>query len=213
MRIVSLLPSATEIVFALGRGDDLVGVTFECDYPPQARTRRVVSTSALPDGLSPAEIDVVVSARRAAGEDLYHLDERALADLRPDVILTQDLCSVCAVDLDRIEDALTFLGCDAEVVTLDPRSLEEVIASIGTVGGVIGAKRRASAVIGDLDHRLDRVVRLLEGVTTRPYSRSSGPIRRSPQVIGFPMSFLPPAAIRCLLDRVATRLGSVGMRS
>ena len=92
VRVVSLLPSATEIVFALGRGDDLVGVTFECDHPAEARERRVVSTSSLPDGLTPAEIDAVVSDRVAAGEDLYHLDEQALADLDADVILTQDLC-------------------------------------------------------------------------------------------------------------------------
>ncbi len=113
MRIVSLLPSATEIVFALDRGDDLVGVTFECDHPPEARSRRIVSTSTLPEGLSPAEIDAVVSARVAAGEDLYRLDQGALAELDADVVLTQDLCAVCAVDLDRVDDALTYLGCTA----------------------------------------------------------------------------------------------------
>ena len=135
---MSLLPSATEIVFALGRGDDLVGVTFECDHPPEARDRRVVSTSSLPEGLTPAEIDAVVSDRVAAGEDLYHLDEQALADLDADVILTQDLCAVCAVDLDRVDDALAYLGCSARVVTLDPSSLDDVIDSIGVVGDVLG---------------------------------------------------------------------------
>lgn len=167
MRIVSLLPSATEIVFALDRGDDLVGVTFECDHPPEARSRRVVSTSALPEGLSPAEIDAVVSSRRAAGEDLYHLDERALADLDADVILTQDLCSVCAVDLDRIEDALDYLGCEAEVVTLDPATLDDVIESIGTVGAAIGAGARATDVMGRLRRRLDALAARLDGVTRR----------------------------------------------
>ena len=96
---MSLLPSATEIVFALGCGDDLVGVTFECDHPPEARTRRVVSTSALPEGLTAAQIDAVVTERIAAGEDLYRLDRDALADLDADLVLTQDLCAVCAVDL------------------------------------------------------------------------------------------------------------------
>jgi iron complex transport system substrate-binding protein len=155
VRVVSLLPSATEIVFALGRGDDLVGVTFECDHPPEARTRRVVSTSALPEGLTPAEIDREVSARVAAGEDLYHLDEQALAELDADVVLTQDLCAVCAVDLDRVDDALAYLGCTAEVVTLDPHRLDDVIATFATVGKVLGATERAAELVDAQHARID----------------------------------------------------------
>ena len=122
VRIVSLLPSATEILFDLGAGDDVVGVTFECDHPAEARSRRIVSTSALPEGLPPAEIDAAVSARLAAGEDLYHLDGGALADLDADLVVTQDLCAVCAVDVSVVDDALAYLGCRAEVLTLDPVS-------------------------------------------------------------------------------------------
>jgi iron complex transport system substrate-binding protein len=96
MRIVSLLPSTTEILFAVGAGDNVVGVTFECDFPPEARSRPIVSTSTLPEGLSPAQIDTVVKERVAAGEDLYRLDAGALRDLDPDVVVTQDLCAVCA---------------------------------------------------------------------------------------------------------------------
>jgi iron complex transport system substrate-binding protein len=155
VRVVSLLPSATEIVFALGRGDDLVGVTFECDHPVEARDRRVVSTSSLPEGLTPAEIDAVVSDRVAAGEDLYHLDEQALADLDADVILTQDLCAVCAVDLDRVDDALAYLGCSARVVTLDPSSLDDVIDSIRVVGDVLGVAEDAARLVGSLRRRLE----------------------------------------------------------
>ncbi len=106
MRIVSLLPSATEILFALGAGDHVVGVTFECDHPPEARSRRIVSTSALPEGLTPREIDDLVAARMAAGEDLYKLDASALSDLDADLVVTQDLCAVCAVDVSVVDDAL-----------------------------------------------------------------------------------------------------------
>ena len=167
MRVVSLLPSATEIVFALGRGDDLVGVTFECDHPAEARERRVVSTSSLPDGLTPAEIDAVVSDRMAAGEDLYHLDEQALADLDADVILTQDLCAVCAVDLDRVDDALAYLGCSAQVVTLDPSSLEDVIDSIGAVGDVLGAAGDAARLVASLHRRLESLTTALRDARPR----------------------------------------------
>lgn len=168
MRVVSLLPSATEIVFALGRGDDLVGVTFECDHPPEARERRVVSTSALPDGLTPAEIDAVVTERIAAGEDLYRLDAGALSEIDPDVILTQDLCAVCAVDVDRVDDALDYLGCSAQVVTLDPVSLDEVIASVDTVGKVLGAAGEATRLTAELRGRLDDLGAAVDEADRRP---------------------------------------------
>ena len=96
-------------------------MTFECDFPPEARTRRIVSTSALPEGLTPAEIDTAVAERMTAGEDLYRLDAGALADLDADLVVTQDLCAVCAVDVSVVDDALAYLGCRAEVLTLDPQ--------------------------------------------------------------------------------------------
>src|SRR6188768_3660007 len=112
MRIVSLLPSATEILFAIGAGDDVVGVTFECDEPSHARTTRaVVSNTTLPSGLSPGEIDREVRARLAAGDDLYTLDSGALRELQPELVVTQDLCAVCAVDVKEVDDALDYLGC------------------------------------------------------------------------------------------------------
>ena len=124
MRIVSLLPSTTEILFAIGAGDDVVGVTFECDHPVEARERTIVSTSALPEGLDAAGIDAFVAAAMRAGEDLYHLDEGALSGLDADLVVTQDLCAVCAVDVSVVDDALAHLGCSAEVLTIDPHTLD-----------------------------------------------------------------------------------------
>ena len=130
MRIVSLIPSATEILFAVGAGDDVVGVTFECDHPAAARGRRVVSTSAMPEGLSPREIDDFVGAALAAGENLYRLDAGALVELDADLVVTQDLCAVCAVDVGTVDEALSYLGCRAEVATIDPHTLDDVLSSI-----------------------------------------------------------------------------------
>ncbi|HEY8456922.1 MAG TPA: ABC transporter substrate-binding protein [Actinopolymorphaceae bacterium] len=163
MRIVSLLPSATEILFAVGAGDDVVGVTFECDYPPEARKRRIVSTSALPDGLSASEIDQLVAARMKAGEDLYHLDEGALRELDPDLVVTQDLCAVCAVDISAVDEALDYLGCRAEVLTLDPQNLRQVLDSVRHVGAAVGRDAAAQALVSSLHARLDAVARAVRG--------------------------------------------------
>ncbi len=167
MRIVSLLPSTTEILFALGAGPDVVGVTFECDYPVEARSRRIVSTSSLPEGLEPAAIDAAVAARLVAGEDLYHLDEGALADLDADVVVTQDLCAVCAVDVSVVDDALAHLGCRAEVVTIDPHSLADVLDSIGVLGKVTGTEAAAADLVRALHERLAIVEAAASG-RTRP---------------------------------------------
>jgi len=148
-RIVSLLPSATEILFSLGVGDRVVGVTFECDTPAEARSRRIVSTSAIPDGLTPAEIDAIVRERTAAGEDLYHLERDALADLNPDLIVTQDLCAVCALDTADVTDALAHLGCTSDVVSLDPRTLDEVFDTVATLGAAVGRADVGATIIAD----------------------------------------------------------------
>jgi len=157
MRIVSLLPSTTEILFAIGAGDDVVGVTFECDHPREARERRIVSTSALPEGLDSAGIDAFVTAAMHAGEDLYHLDEDALSGLDADLVVTQDLCAVCAVDVSVVDDALAHLGCTAEVLTIDPHDLEQVLASIGVLGAATGHQAEADRLVAALRARLHTV--------------------------------------------------------
>jgi iron complex transport system substrate-binding protein len=167
VRIVSLLPSATEILFAIGAGDDVTGVTFECDYPELARSRRIVSTTALPAGLAPGEIDAVVRSRLASGEDLYHLDEGALHDLDPTLIVTQDLCAVCAIDVDEVDAALRHLGCQALVVTLDPMSLEDVLSSIEVLGESTDRAAAAARLVTAMKQRLETVALALAG-TVRP---------------------------------------------
>jgi len=158
MRLVSLLPSATEIVYALGLGDQLAGVSFECDEPASARTEKTIVVGGLDTrGMTPREIDDYVRGRLAAGGDLYTLHERALAELQPDLILTQDLCRVCALPSGQVEAALAYLGCQARVLTLDPRSLDEVLASIQAVGEAAGVPGRAGRLVAGLRARLARV--------------------------------------------------------
>jgi iron complex transport system substrate-binding protein len=164
MRIVSLLPSATEISYALGLDDQLLGVTFECDEPPQARQEKQVIVGGMRTaGMDPAEIDRIVRRRLAAGEDLYTLDAGALGELDPELILTQDLCRVCAVPTDSVREAADRLGCRADVLTLDPYSLEDVLQSIADVAAAAGVPDRGDAVIAGLRERIDRVRTAVRG--------------------------------------------------
>jgi iron complex transport system substrate-binding protein len=164
VRIASLLPSATEILFAIGAGDDVAGVTFECDYPEEARNRRIISTSALRPGMTPAEIDAEVRQRIAAGEDLYHLDEGALSEIAPDLVVTQDLCAVCAVDVSSVDAAMAHLGCDGKVLTVDPQTLDEVIASIVTIGTATGHEAAARGLAVEAKARLELVSAAVAGL-------------------------------------------------
>jgi len=164
VRLVSLLPSATEIVYALGLGDDLVGVTFECDEPPAARSEKTIVVGGRDTrGMTPREIDSYVRGQLAAGADLYTLHARALADLRPDLILTQDLCRVCALPSGHVDEALGYLGCQADVLSLDPHSLGDVLSSILEVGRRAGVPDRAARLVDDLRARLARVSAAVAG--------------------------------------------------
>src|SRR4051812_26275600 len=127
MRIVSLVPHATELVFALGLGDQVVGVTHECDHPPEARERRHVTRDRLPAGLDAAGIDAAVRDFTERGEAIYELDETALAELRPDLIVTQALCPVCAVSYDDVRAIAERLQPVPDVVALDPKTYGETL--------------------------------------------------------------------------------------
>jgi iron complex transport system substrate-binding protein len=156
VRIVSLLPSATEIVFALGLDDQLLGVTDECDWPAAARAKRVVVRSRQPAGMTPGEIDEWVRAEAPNG-GLYRLDDAAIAELSPELLLTQDLCRVCAVPTGDVDAALARIGCPASVVTLEPLRLDEVIGSVAAVAEAAGEPDRGRRLVASLHARLDAV--------------------------------------------------------
>jgi iron complex transport system substrate-binding protein len=164
MRLVSLLPSATEIVYALGLSDQLVGVTFECDEPPSARVEKTVVVGGRDTrGMTQTEIDEYVKGQLAAGADLYTLDAGALARLDPQLILTQDLCRVCALPSGQVSDALDYLGCRADVLSLDPYTLDEVLGTILAVGARAGVPERAEHLVASLRKRLAAVAAAVAG--------------------------------------------------
>lgn len=164
MRIVSLLPSTTEIVFDLGLQDQLQGVTIECNWPTSAKSGReiVVDTFTNPT-MTPGEIDAIVKQRMAAGLDLYNLDDEALARCNPDLILSQDLCRVCAVASGDVDAAVARLNCDATVLQIDPQNLHQVIESINTIAVAAGVADRGIALTESLHSRLQAVAMALVG--------------------------------------------------
>jgi iron complex transport system substrate-binding protein len=169
VRVLSLLPSATEIVYALGAQDSLCGVSCDCDYPEEVAGKPVVSARVLPisSDTPPGEIDKLVRDQVQAGDSIYSLDRSLIQELRPQVILAQDLCRVCAVPSGHVQDALDVIGCTAEVLSLDPHSLDDVLESVSTVGGVLGMRSRAESVTAGLRSRLARVQRATGGAVRK----------------------------------------------
>jgi iron complex transport system substrate-binding protein len=168
MRILSLLPSATEIVCALGLGDNLVGVSHECDYPPEVRTKPVVSTSDLSSTLRSAEIHGAVSAHRHPAHSLYRIDEQLLRRIDPEVVLTQELCTVCAIPVAQVREAARILAGPCRIVSLEPNNLRQILDNILTVGEVTGREERARAVMLALQERIDQVTAAAARVNSYP---------------------------------------------
>jgi len=168
VRICSLLPSATEIVFALGKGSCLVGVTHECDYPAETTQIPKVTRSNTPEGIPSHEIDSAVSSALEAGGSLYELNLSLLEELRPDLILTQRLCDVCAVSYDRVQEAAKKLKSHPAVLNLEPRSLGDILDTILTVGKATGSEARAYVIRERLQRRIDATRHKTETLSHRP---------------------------------------------
>jgi len=168
-RIASFLPSATEMIYALGLEDRLVGVTHECDFPPAAQEKPIVVRSVLPvETMSQAEIDVAVSARMRNGESLYQVDEALMRYLAPDLIVTQDLCQVCAPSGNEVSKVFHTLDPRPEVLFLTPKSLDGVLDNILALGKAAGVAECAQSVCGSLRARLEAVQKNAARATTRP---------------------------------------------
>ena len=157
MRIVSLVPSATEMLFALGLGDEVTAVTHECHYPEQVRELPRVTRDVIGPGLSSREIDEAVRALTDQGRAIYELDEPALARLQPDLIVTQALCAVCAVSYDDVRAIAEQLDPVPQVLSLDPGTLGEVLGDVRTLAQATNAKDAGVALVQDAASRIDRV--------------------------------------------------------
>jgi len=168
MHIVSLVPSATEMLFALGLGDELVAVTHECDFPPAARELPRVTRDLLPEGLSSAEIDAAVRERTLTGRSIYELDTELLRDLRPDLIVTQALCTVCAVSYDDVRQVAEEIETRPRVIALDPHTVGEVLGDARTLAEATDRKDVAVDLVRDASDRIDRVRLAVRGVARRP---------------------------------------------
>src|SRR3954462_12292124 len=157
MRIVSLVPSATEMLFALGLGDDVTAVTHECDHPPEALERPKVTRDVVGPGLPPAEIDRAVRELTEQGRAIYELDEDALQRLQPDLIVTQALCAVCAVSYDDVRAVAERLDSQPEVISLDPSTLGEVLGDVKALADATGRREAGVALVREASTRIDRV--------------------------------------------------------
>jgi iron complex transport system substrate-binding protein len=157
VRIVSLVPSATETLFALGLGDEVIAVTHECDWPPDARDRPKITRDLIAPGLSAREIDAAVRERTERGESIYELDAERLAALEPDLIVTQALCAVCAVSYDDVRAVAERIPTSPRVISLDPHTIGEALDDVRTLAEATGRRDEGVALVHDAATRIDRV--------------------------------------------------------
>lgn len=168
-QIVSFLPSATEMACALGLSDQLVGITHECDFPPEVQGKPVVVRNALPvEKMTQPEIDKAVAERLREGNSLYEVDERLLQELAPDLILTQDLCQVCAPSGNEVSQALNLLEKKPQILWLTPNSLEQIAANVRELGEATGRSKEAEELIASGQARLEKIAAVTRSLTHRP---------------------------------------------
>jgi len=157
VKIVSLVPHATELLFALGLEAEVIGVTHECDHPPRALALPKITRDVLPPGLSAAEIDAAVRERTERGESIYQLDEDLLGELRPDLIVTQALCPVCAVSYEEVLGVARRIPSCPRVIALDPHTLGETFGDVRTLAEATGRREEGVALLARSAGRVDRV--------------------------------------------------------
>ena len=169
MRICSLLPSATEVIALLGLSDELVGISHECDYPPSVRSVPIMIEPMIPPhGLASAEIDRQVRQLVESGQRLYRLKDHLLRQAQPDLILSQDLCQVCAVTPDQLHDALCSLRHQPTVLTVSPRTVHDVIDDVVRIGDAAGRSAEGHRLATQLRDRLDAIRTRVQGLSQRP---------------------------------------------
>lgn len=157
MRIASLLPSATEVVCTLGLTDELVGISHDCDFPPEIRGKPVLSRAIVTPELPSGTIDARIRAQVHRGQSVYHLDPEQLAGLRPDLILTQELCSVCAPSYTLVKQAAKVLEAETKIVSLEPLGLDDILDNIRLVGELTERRAQADAIVWNLRARINRI--------------------------------------------------------
>jgi len=169
IKIVSLLPSATEIVCALGLEENLVGITHECDFPASIVDKPALTASRIShETMSSAEIDHAVRSQLDGHGSIYDLDEQRLKEINPDLIITQELCDVCAVSYKTVQKAAKMYVAGAQVVSLEPNTIEDIFENVKTIGALTGTKNEAESVVKELQKRLDKIKEQTKNVEKRP---------------------------------------------